>query len=57
MMALYAFYVRWRNHTENRSKVDTRVLYYEDTDTIRQISFCFTLIGQIYLIQRWEKGN
>jgi hypothetical protein len=56
-MALYAFYVRWLNHSENRSKVDPRVLYYEDTDTIRQISFYFTFVSQIYLIQRWEKTN
>lgn len=50
MMALYSFYVRWRNHTENRSKVDTRTLFYEDTDTMRWVSVCMTLVGQVYLI-------
>lgn len=43
MMALYSFYVRWRNHTENRIRVDTRVLFYEDTDSLRYLSVGMTL--------------
>lgn len=45
-MALYSLYVRWRNHSENKVlnyKVDTRTVYYEDTDTLRWVSVVGTL--------------
>lgn len=55
MMALYAVYVRWRNHTENRAKVDTRTLFYENTDILRYLSVGETILMQAYLIQRFDK--
>lgn len=56
MMALYAIYVRWRNHTESKAnKVDTRTLFYENTDSLRYFSVGMTIVTQAYLIQRFDK--
>lgn len=55
-MALYAIYVRWRNHTESKAnKVDTRTFFYETTDSLRYLSVGMTILTQAYLIQRFDK--
>jgi len=51
LMALYSFYVRWRNQSELKiNNVDSRAQFYESTDNLRCFSVGSTLVIQVYLI-------
>lgn len=54
-MALYAFYVRWCNHSDSRLKADLRDSKYQDTDTLRWASLLMTAVTEVYQIQRFKK--
>lgn len=49
-MALYAIYVRWCNHTDSRPMLDSRDFKYQDTDSLRWVSYIMTSIVQVYQI-------